>query len=143
VSPPGPTAVERVGPSSTPAVSASPLPTDGPCGFPICVPEQREGAKATCDDTAFTPLVTAQIDGSIEVGGSGCDGNYLVLNLAHRTCATTSGSPCTTALGLAFFVAQNGEWQLITYGRSDTCALVAKNFGQPQLPQSLCAQALQ
>jgi hypothetical protein len=132
-----------VAPVVAPTPTAAPLPTDGPCGFPICVTEKREGAKATCDDTAFPPLVKDQIDGSIEIGGSACDGNYLVLNLAHRTCATTSGSPCTTALGLAFFVAQNGEWQLITYGGSDTCALVAKNFEQPQLPRSLCTQALE
>ncbi len=90
----------------------------------------------------FPSLVRAQIDGSIDIGGSGCDGNYLVLNLAHRTCATTGPTPCTNPLGLAFFVAQDGNWSLIAYGRQDTCAFVAKELEQPKLPPILCTKAL-
>jgi hypothetical protein len=129
-------------PPLTPTVTAAPLPTNGPCGFPDCSTPQREGARASCDDATFPPLVKAQIDGSIDIGGSACDGDYLVLNLSHRTCATTGPTPCTNPLGLAFFVAQNGEWQLITYGRPYTCAFVAKHFEQARLPAALCTQAL-
>jgi hypothetical protein len=132
-----------VAPIATPTLTAAPQPTNGPCGFPNCSTPQRAGATASCDGTAFPPVVKAEIDGSIDIGGSACDGNYLVLNLAHRTCATTGPTPCTDALGLAFFVAQNGDWQLITYGRNDTCAFVAKTLEQPRLPLALCAQALQ
>ncbi len=142
LSPAGPTVVSSsVAPLATPTVMPTPLPT-GPCGFPDCSTPQREGASASCDGSAFPPLVQADIDGAIDIGGSACDGNYLVLNLAHRTCATTGPTPCTNALGLAFFVAQNGAWKLITYGRNDTCAFVAKTLEQSRLPQGLCAQAL-
>jgi hypothetical protein len=130
-------------PITTPAVSASPMPTNGPCGFPDCSTPQRQGASASCDETTFPQVVKNDIDGSIDIGGSACDGNYLVLNLAHRTCATTGPTPCTNALGLAFFVAQNAQWTLITYGRNDTCAFVARTLEQPRLPAALCAKALQ
>jgi hypothetical protein len=129
-------------PFATPTDSATPLPTDGPCGFPDCSTAQREGASASCDDATFPQIVKTEIDGAIDIGGSACDGNYLVLNLAHRTCATTGPTPCTSALGLAFFVAQNGQWSLITYGRNDTCAFVAATLEQPRLPAALCTQAL-
>lgn len=119
------------------------MPTNGPCGFPDCSTPQRQGASASCDETIFPQVVKNAVDGSIDIGGSACDGNYLVLNLAHRTCATTGPTPCTNALGLAFFVAQNAQWTLITYGRNDTCAFVARTLEQPRLPAALCAKALQ
>lgn len=97
---------------------------------------------ASCD-ADLRELVSNQIDGSIDIEGSGCDGNYLVLNLAHRTCASdTSPSSCLGNLGLAFFVAQNGHWTLITYGQQDTCASIAAEFGYRDLPGALCSQAL-
>jgi hypothetical protein len=117
-------------------------PTVGPCGFVNCSTAQREGAPASCDETTFHQLVTNEIDGSIDIGGSACDGNYLVLDIGHRTCATTGPTPCVAALGLAFFVAQNGAWSLVTYGGSMTCAFVARTMEQPKLPAQLCAEAL-
>jgi len=132
-------------PTSTtvpPATSASPQPALGPCGYADCSSPQREGARASCDQSTFRALVTNEIDGSIEIGGSACDGNYLVLDLGHRICATTVGAPCLNSLGLAFFVAQSGKWSLISYGRSLTCASVGATLEQPKLPASLCTQAL-
>jgi hypothetical protein len=124
------------------AAGVAPAPTVGPCGFVNCSTAQREGARASCDETTFDQLVTNQIDGSIDIGGSACDGNYLVLDIGHRTCASTGPTPCVTALGLAFFVAQNGAWSLVTYGQSMTCASVAKTMEQPKLPAQLCTEAL-
>ena len=128
--------------SAPPVASPSPQATAGACGSTDCSTPQREGAPASCDESQFPALVTNAIDGSIEIGGSACDGNYLVLNLGHRICATTIGAPCLNSLGLAFFVAQNGKWLLISYGRTLTCASVAATLNQPKLPASLCTQAL-
>ena len=124
------------GPTATHSLSAA------QCGFADCHTAQRTGAAAPCDDATYGSAVAQQIDGSIEIGGAACDGNYLVLNLGHRTCADTSGTPCLRALGLAFFVAQDAKWTLITYGRSFTCSFVAATMEQPHLPNRLCTQAL-
>jgi len=114
----------------------------GRCGFADCHTAQRIGLPARCDDTTYALAVAQQIDASIEIGGAACDGSYLVLNLGHRTCADTSGAPCLNSLGLAFFVAQDAKWTLITYGRSFTCSFVASTMEQPRLPNRLCTQAL-
>lgn len=142
MSPAVPTVTPSAAPPASPTVTAAALPTNGPCGFASCLSAQRTGASASCAGSAFPSVVATEIDGSIDIGGSACDGNYLVLDLAHRTCATTGPTPCTNALGLAFFVAEDGKWTLITYGKNDTCAFVARTLEQPRLPSSLCTEAL-
>ena len=127
-------------PTQSPPTAAVPERTasSGACGFPDCVTPRRRGACASCDATLFRSIVAQSIDGSIDIGGSGRDGNYLVLNIAHRTCASTGPAPWVKSLGLAFFVAQDGMWNRITYGRTLTCDLVPSTMEQPH-SRTACA----
>jgi len=54
-----------------------------------------------------------------------------------RSCAG-SGPACNTPLNLAYFVAVDGTWQVVTNGLP--CAQVIAKI-EPGLPPALCAQA--
>ncbi len=62
-------------------------------------------------------------------------------SLGHRTCAG-DGPACVGGLGLAFFVARDGQWTLITYGKTFTCRFIASTMHQARLPSGLCTKAL-
>jgi hypothetical protein len=94
---------------------------------------------APCGTAVLQDAVTKNID-QLNLGGMGCDGNYAVVEVTHRSCAGNS-SGCISEPSLAFFVARDGDWTLITVGAGITCEQVAGTMNQPTLPASLCAQA--
>lgn len=115
-------------------------PTTGECGFSDCDGAKRVGSQAPCEGDAYTTAVTNEIDGGIDWVEVGCNGDYLVLDLGHRSCAS-NGRSCVSSIGRAFFVAENGDWRLITYCKKFTCKWVRTSLNEPDLSDSLCSKS--
>jgi len=117
------------------------VPESTPCGRADC--STASPTPAPCEADAYRDAVDT-IDGGIHLGADRCDGSFLVLEIdvGSGGCPPPDGpepSPCAN-IKLAYFVANNGAWRLVTYGSPQftTCDDVAAET-LIRFPAALCA----
>jgi hypothetical protein len=118
------------------------VPESTPCGRADC--STPSPTPAPCETDAYRDAVDG-IDGGISLGSyERCDGSFLVLaiDLGSSGCPPpepTETSPCAR-IKLAYFVANNGAWRLVTFGSPEftTCDDVAAET-LIRFPDALCA----
>lgn len=115
------------------------VPETTPCGRTDC--STPSPTPAPCDGDAVRAAFSAEIDGGIlPEGEARCDGSFLItdMDVGSSGCAPADGdSPCKN-VKRAYFVANGGEWRVITYGTGETCESVLHVSGIV-FPEELCA----
>lgn len=115
------------------------VPESMPCGRSEC--NTAPAHPASCDSDVVR-LAFEQIDGGIRAAGDrGCNGSFLVagIDVGSGGCPPTEGagtSPCRNEKR-AFFVANAGQWRLVTYGTGETCESVRQLTGI-EFPDQVC-----
>ena len=114
-------------------------PESTPCGRADC--STPSPTPAPCETEAYQAAVD-NIDGGIRFAGERCDGSFLVMSLDFGSSGCAPAEPPETSPCLnvktAYFVANNGAWRLVTYGKDETCDHVAEST-LIHFPPELCA----
>lgn len=112
-------------------------PASTPCGRADC--SQPSPDPAPCSPEAASTAVASEIDGA-DPGGDvlGCDGSFLVvaLTVGGVGCSPDQRQECARPQH-AYFVARDGLWRLVTYGRDMACEDVYR-FTAIRFSESTC-----
>lgn len=112
-------------------------PLSTPCGRADC--SQPSPDPAPCTDEAASASIASEIDGA-DPGGTilGCDGSFLAVDLTvgAGSCPPDMREECARPQR-AYFVAREGSWRLVTYGRDMTCEEVFR-AAAIRFPASVC-----
>ncbi|MBN2622289.1 MAG: hypothetical protein JXA83_02915, partial [Acidimicrobiales bacterium] len=115
------------------------MPESTPCGRENC--SAPSPTPSPCTTEAYREAIEREIDGNIFLDGEQlCDGSFLVtgIDTGSGGCPPTENqpSPCTR-VKTAYFVAREGTWAVVTYGKGMTCADVVDSTGI-RVPAALC-----
>lgn len=113
------------------------IPESTPCGRSDC--SAASTSPAPCTDDAYAKAVKDNVDGGLTPTDARCDGSFLIIAIANNSACQPEqyGGDCTKTQN-AYFVAKNGNWNIVTLGRGQTCADVWR-IAHIRFPSIVCA----
>ena len=116
------------------------VPESTQCGRADC--STPSPAPAPCTQPAYEEAIRGEIDGGIGSLDEHCDGSFLILTLEYDSaCLPEQRRDAACArFKKAYFVANAGNWRIVTYGDDETCDSVWSRT-HIRFPAGLCAES--
>jgi hypothetical protein len=113
------------------------IPESTPCGRYDC--SAASSSPASCAYDAYSKAVNDDVDGGLTPTDPRCDGSFLVMTIANNSACQPEqyGGDCTKNQN-AYFVAKDGNWNVVTLGQGQTCEDVWR-LTHIRFPPILCA----
>ena len=96
---------------------------------------QPPAVPAACTAASYDEAVRDEIDGGLQISDEHCQGAFLRLSYRHRECAP--GTCADDRPTIAYFVAIDRRWHVVTLARGLTCAQVLADVGV-RFPAAVC-----